>query len=261
MADKKNENALVPIEKYAILAESPENMRAVITDNLGSGNLSPFDLEQIRVPAGGGTLWERTSFDDPEADKDGNVQVKEIQGVVVYFRDMRSWWGVSFDQKEGTGAPPDCQSQDNIHGAGKFGVGSEGNPSGLCSSCPKSQWKSDRRGGPGQDCSQIRTMFLIEPQGLLPLVVRIPPTSVKECRKYFIGLASKGIPYWAVITRMSLFKDKNATGIVYSKIRFDSQRMDLPTRDKFKGVQQSMKAVFENLTLDVTDTRSPETAE
>lgn len=261
MAKPSTELALVPIEHYAILAESPENMQAIIADNLGSGTLSPFDLEQIRVPGSGGTLWERKSFDDPEADKDGNIQVKEIQGIVVYFRDMRRWWEESYDQKQGTGAPPDCQSQDAIHGTGKFGASSAGNPSGLCSNCPKSQWKSHRKGGPGQDCSQVRTMFLIEPQGLLPLSVSIPPTSVKECRKYFIGLAAKGVPYWAVITRMTLFKDKNAAGVVYSKIRFDSQRMSLETREKVKGIQQSMRSVFENLTIDVSDVRPAEATE
>ena len=52
---------LVPIEKYAILNESAENMRAIVADNLGNGTLSPFDLEQIRVPAGGSTLCLRGS--------------------------------------------------------------------------------------------------------------------------------------------------------------------------------------------------------
>src|SRR5271154_7418952 len=104
MADKKNELALVPIADYAILAESPENMRAIVQDNLGNGTLSPFDLEQIKVPTGGATLWDR-----------GDEPAKEVQGIVVYFRDMRSWWEQSFDEKQGANSPPDCQSQDGVH--------------------------------------------------------------------------------------------------------------------------------------------------
>lgn len=247
---------LVPIDQYAILAESPENMRAIVADNLGNGTLSPFDLEQIRVPAGGATLWERTSFDDPNADKDGNVQVREIQGVAIYFRDMRAWWQVSYDEKAGSGSPPDCQSQDNIRGIGTFGAGSAGNPTGLCSNCPKAQWKSDRKGGPGQDCNQVRVLFLVPPEGLLPMVVRIPPTSVRECRKFFVELASKGVPYWSVISRLSLFKDKNAAGITYSKIRFNGQRLSTEARERMRGIQQSMRAVLDNITIDVSDVRA-----
>lgn len=250
--------ALVPITEYAVLAESPENLRAIVADNLGNGTLSPFDLEQIRVPAGGSTLWERKSFDHADADKDGNYQVREIQGVVVYFRDLRAWWEASFDDKEGA-APPDCQSQDNIHGTGKFGAGSAGNPTGLCSQCPKAQWGSNRKGGKGQDCSQVRSIFLIEKEGLLPLHIKLPPTSVKECRKFFIGdLASKGIPHWGVIVRLSLFKDKNDAGIVYSKVRFAGARVGTEAKERLSELHNAMKSALSSITIDMADVRTAE---
>jgi hypothetical protein len=256
---EQHSGALVPIEKYSIMNESADNIRAIVADNLGNGTLSAFDLEQMRVPSGGSTLWERSSFDDPDADKDGIVHLKEIQGAPVYFRDLRAWWRVAFEERQGAGTPPDCQSQDNLHGAGDFGVGSVGNPTGLCSNCPKAQWKSDRKGGPGQDCSQIRALFIMPPEGLLPMQVRIPPTSVRECRKFFVELAGRGIPYWSVLIRMSLFKDKNAAGISYSKIRFTGQRVKDEMKERMKGIHEAMRAVLDTRTIDVSDVQ-PESA-
>lgn len=256
IAVKQPGPALVPIEQYAILAEDPANMRQLIADNLGSGTLSPFDLEQIRVPAGGSTLWERASLDDPEADSEGLIHPKEIVGVVVYFRDVRAWWQLGYDEKVGAGSPPDCQSQDNINGIGTFGKGSAGNATGLCSNCPMAQWKSDRKGGPGQDCSQVRMLFLIAPDALLPMAVKVPPSSYKEARKFNITLAAKGIPVWAVITRLSLYKDKSAGGITYSKIRFDAQRVSKQMVDRLRVVRDAMAKAFDTMTIDVTDTRT-----
>ena len=252
---KKNE--LVPISEYAVMKESPENLKQIVEDNLGNGTLSPFDLEQIRVPAGGGTLWERQSFDDPNAE-DGIVRTKEIAGAVVYFRDLRAWWIQSFEEKQGGAVPPDCQSQDNVRGIGKFGKGSEANPTGLCAQCPKSQWKSDRKGGPGQDCSQMRALFLIAPDGLLPMQVRVPPTSTKECRKFFVELASRGIPYWSVIQRLTLFKDKNHAGITYSKIRFAGARLPEESRSKMKALHDAMQGVLSSINIDISDVQAEE---
>ncbi len=38
-----------------------------------------------------------------------------------------------------------CQSPDAIHGVGEFGAGSAKNPTGLCASCPMSQWQPNPR--------------------------------------------------------------------------------------------------------------------
>lgn len=46
---------------------------------------------------------------------------------------------------------------------------------------------------------------------------RVPPSSVKPARQYFLRLASKGVPCYSVITKLVLEKTKNGQGIVYSK--------------------------------------------
>jgi hypothetical protein len=252
--EPKSETLPVAIEEYAILKQSPEDLAAVLEVNLAGGNIGAFDLEGAHVPAGGATRWTRNNFETGE-----ESEVDTIEGVVTYFRDQRKWYKIRYGEEGSTGnAPPDCQSQDNVHGIGIFEAGSEGNPTGLCSQCPNSQWKSDKRGGPGQDCAQIRMLFIHEKDGLLPMRVMVPPSSWADSRRYALGLANKGLPMYAVITRLTLYKDKSWNGITYSKIRFSYQRVSDEAKAKLRQVYEAMQRTLGTATIDVSDVKPQE---
>jgi hypothetical protein len=46
--------------------------------------------------------------------------------------------------------------------------------------------------------------------------VSLPPSAIGAVKKYFLSLASRGVPYSAVVTRFSLVPDKSSGGISYS---------------------------------------------
>jgi hypothetical protein len=52
----------------------------------------------------------------------------------------------------------------------------------------------------------------------LPKLLIVPPTSLKALRRYFLDLAGNEMPYYGVVTRLTLRQEKNAGGIKYSKI-------------------------------------------
>jgi len=56
-----------------------------IRDNMGGDTLSPFDLDRIKIPAGGSTVWELPSIDGTEAAKD-------FSGVVIEQQIQRVYW-------------------------------------------------------------------------------------------------------------------------------------------------------------------------
>ena len=61
-------------------------------------------------------------------------------------------------------------------------------------------------------------LFLLRASDLLPIVVQAPSTSIQPIKKYFLRLANKSLPYWSVITKLSLEKAQSSTGISFSRI-------------------------------------------
>jgi hypothetical protein len=205
MSDK-----LAKIDTFSALAPAGENdlgfdPAAVMAENMGAGGLDPTKLDRIKIPAGGGTAWEI-----PTLDGKGDV-AKELEGIIVAKRDVRSYYATKYT---GGNEPPECYSIDC-----KTGVGE---PGGSCEECPFSEWGTakDDEGNftGGQACNQRLMMLFIQKNSILPLVISIPPSSLKSMTPYFLRLAGSGLYYWAVVSKLTLEKDKSGSGIDYSKV-------------------------------------------
>jgi len=191
---------LVKAEEYAIM--NPEtNVADVIKLNLGGEALSISDLDHIKTPLGGTTLWNLPSID-------GDESMKEFNAIIIHSQLQRTYWEDSFT---GKGTPPDCFSNDAVIGIGK--------PGGECASC---QWNEfgTSKSGRGKACATKRVMFLIRPQSMLPIMLRVPVGSLKNSRKYLAALASGNQKVYSVITRFSLEKTSNKDGIEFSRVLF-----------------------------------------
>lgn len=214
MARKKNGNggkelALVEKGDYAMMS-AEDDVRAALNENMGGQAISPFDLDRMKVPAGGATNWAVPNLDGSED------AAKEIGGVIVCRQDKRVYWASALDESGG-GTPPDCFSDDLERGIGK--------PGGQCTECPNAQFKTARGGeGAGQACKQMVLLFILRADQLLPMALTIPPSSLKNARKYLLGLASKGIAYRTIETFFGLEKAQSGGGIAYSRITFRAGR-------------------------------------
>lgn len=221
----KNESAIVAF------GEKGKDAVTAIQQNTGNDGLGFSDLDRIKVPAGGGT-----SFSVP--DLTGEKDQKEIDGVIIAWNDSRSYWQQEY---VGGSQPPDCNSMDGLVGTG--------NPGGRCSACAMSQFGSAEKGD-GQACKQMRVMFVLGTEGLLPLNLTAPPTSLKNIRKYFLRLASAGKSFNHVVTKFYLEKDKSAGGIVYSKVNASMVRELTPQEiqasdDYSRQIAPLMKSIVE----------------
>lgn len=173
----------------------------VLTTNMGPTGLSAQDLDRVIVPPGGGLAFAVPTLE-------GEESIQELEGVIVAFRNANAYWSVSLDESGG-GSPPDCASADGIYG--------NGDPGGSCELCPMNQFGSSPK-GEGKACKNTIQLFLCRPDDLLPLVISCPPTSIKAVRQYMRRLSSKALPYFAVITRLKLQREKSGAGITYSEI-------------------------------------------
>lgn len=189
--------ALVPVDvgEYAALQVEQQEL-AYMIDEFLEGGLKEGDLEQIKIPTGGGLQWEIP----------GGEMVSSFDGVIVGIQTTRTYWPGDFT---GAGVPPSCVSRD-----GKTGIG---NPGGECEVCEKNMWGSGKN-GQGTACAPRKRLYILRPEGFLPVVLNLPVTSMTNLRKYQIRLLSQRKPANIVVTRFGLERNKNKAGIAYSQV-------------------------------------------
>lgn len=187
---------------YAITEIPTRELVELIRENV-DGDLSPNDLERLTVPPGGGKIWNYTTAEGEQNDP-------ELEGVIIAQKTTRVFWAGEFS---GGGSPPDCFSDD-----GEVGVG---NPGGNCATCPFAEFGSKAGGGGrAQACKQNKLLFVVLPGEILPRVISVPPTSLKEARQYTLRMLSGRQPLYGATTKFTLEKATNADNIAYSKIKF-----------------------------------------
>lgn len=194
-------SALVPVdvgENYMALQCEAHELASMIDEYL-EGGLQEGDLEQIKIPTGGGLQWELPSAA-------GGEMANTFDGVIVGVQTTRTYWSEAFS---GTGVPPDCISRD-----GKTGIGS---PGGECETCEKNHWGSGKN-NMGTACQERKRVYILRPEGFLPVILNLPITSIKNLRKYQIRLLSQHTPVNVVVTRFGLERNKSQGGILYSQV-------------------------------------------
>ena len=106
----------------------------------------------------------------------------------------------------------DCSSVDGQNG--------RGTPGGLCEACPHNEFGSADK-GQGKACKESRLLFILRDQDRLPLLLVVPPTSIRPNHKFFMRLANKGLPYYGVRVKLGLEKSRSGEGIEYSMVSFN----------------------------------------
>jgi len=197
---EKSNKELAQVPKFELVKMDAGNVGAALLENLGGQRISPFDFDRLSFPAAGATFWTIQNPLTGEA-----VVKKEITGVVFYYSSTRSYWAGEFS---GTGAQPDCSSTDGISG--------QGIPAGYCVACPQNKFGSRGR---GKGCKESRELYILQEKTYLPLVVSVPPSSIKVFHNLCIALGVSGIKLHEGVVKFSLAVDKNADGIKFSKLQ------------------------------------------
>jgi hypothetical protein len=193
--------AVIDPHPYPVLRADATDAIEAMRENLGGSAISPYDLDRIKVPAGGSTTWSVPTLA-------GEEDAKTIAGIIVHHQTARGYWRQSLDESGG-GTPPDCASHD-----GQYGVG---DPGGACARCPMNEWGS-KGSGRGKACQERHLLFVLREGEFLPILVNVPPSSLGAVTKLLLRLTSKGVPYFGVVVELGLARDKSGDGITYSKI-------------------------------------------
>ena len=176
-----------------------------------SDELDGLDIgfERIKIPSGGATMFELPS------EGDDTESVKEFSGVILHHHTLNAYYKTKYT---GGSNPPDCGSFDGITG--------EGDPGGECKRCRFNQFGTGENGS--KACKNRRRVFILREGEVFPLLLSLPTGSLKAFTKYIKAQLSKGRKTNSIITRFSLKKVTNNTGIAYSQAQFAVDRLLTP---------------------------------
>lgn len=210
-----------------------------IQENVGCGGISEFDFERIKIPAGGGPAFAINTLE-------GETMVKTFDCVIVLARDSRGYWAKS-PEDGGGNAPPDCSSHDGLIGIG--------DPGGRCADCPLAQFGTAKKGDKvlkGQACKAMRQLFILTGGSLLPVVLTLPPTSLKAAKQYMLRLAGQGVPYFGVVTKVGLEQATNEANQKYSKATFTFvAKLNDEQRAKAKAYGEMLRPLIDKMPVDI----------
>lgn len=169
-------NELAVIDNFE-LSTNTDIMEALI-EELGEDAKIPYD--RVKIPSGG-----TTAFEVPSDDPDNPDIEKEIEGIIVYAQKINAYWK---DAYSGDNTSPDCSSND-----GKVGVEFETGEIHKCVDCPFNEFKSGPN-GVGKACKNMRRLYIIRTGCTLPIVLTLPPTSLRAYEDY-VGrqIVTKGL--------------------------------------------------------------------
>lgn len=178
------------------------NSLDIIRENLKNQPLSFELFDMVKSPSGGSTVFSVPGLAGDEA-------AKELTGIILDYTTPRAYWD-SPDPVEGT--PPTCLSQNSI-------ISQNGK---ACARCPYNDFGSKDGDSNAKACKESVLIFLLRPDNIIPLLVRVPVTSKPRFLKYATRLLSSLTPINSVVTKITLEKATSKAGKPYALYNFEA---------------------------------------
>ena len=178
------------------------NALDIIRENLKNQPLSVELFDIVKSPSGGSTVFSVPGISGDDAEK-------ELTGIVLDYATPRAYWDTP-EPVEGT--PPVCLSKNSV-------VSNDGK---VCARCPYNDFGSKNGESAAKACKESVLIFLLRPNNILPLLVRVPVTSKVRFLKYTARLAGNMTPISGVVTRITLEKATSKGGKPYALFNFEA---------------------------------------
>lgn len=151
---------------------------------------------------------------------------------------------------EGSDAAPDCYSNDGVTPASDAV-----NPQcESCAKCPQNVWgsKISPSGSKIKACADVRRVAILPAEDLdySPILLRIPGASLSDLAQYGKALKQRGIPYAAVVTKLSFDPDA-----AFPKVMFQFERV-LTQEEMVKVAERMGEPIIDDI-LGLTSRGTP----
>ena len=194
------QTALIPVQSGYVALTG--NALGLIRDNLKNQPLSVQLFDIVKAPSGGSTVFSVPGLSGDEAERD-------LTGIILDYTTPRAYWN-STDPVEGM--PPTCLSADSI-------ISQDGK---ACALCPYNDFGSKDGESNAKACKESVLLFLLRPNNIIPLLVRVPVSSKTRFLRYSTRLISSLTPISGVVTKITLEKATSKTGKPYAQYHFEA---------------------------------------
>ena len=178
------------------------NALDIIRENLKNQPLSFQLFDLVKSPSGGSTVFSVPGLSGDEAER-------ELTGIILVYTTPRAYWDTPVPVE---GTPPTCMSKNSL-------ISEDGKP---CAHCPFNDFGSKDGESNAKACKESVLLFLLRPDSIFPLLVRVPVTSKILFLKYTTRLVSRLTPLSSVVTRITLEKATSRAGKPYALFQFDA---------------------------------------
>jgi len=185
---KKNELQVVkpmPDAGYEIMRSTSDEIDEFVA---GLKGIKISDLQKITTPPASGQGTPRWVIDDQ--------MVEEIIGIPIFHAYHRIFWPKKLGEDPlNAGGPPACRSSDQDSGIGVRFDGDDVGPH-LCGTCPHAQFETRGR---AQACKERMRIVILRPESILPMILDLSVTSLKQTRNLFMRMTSQRNPYTKIL--------------------------------------------------------------
>lgn len=233
---------IIPFEGKlpAYLAKADASLNADLTAHAGTG----FPVLSIK-----GKVFalvrdgERKVLPNP---KDPDSPATRIEAVLVKVNPTKSKVFYAKGYVEGSeGVKPDCFSNDGS----KPDASIEKPQAKTCATCPQNVWgaKITEEGKKAKACQDSIRMAIASPDQLNdPMLLRVPPATIKAVGEYGDFLKKRGVAYQAVVTQIGFDPEAATPKLTFKAVGFLSEEAFHEVVDVAKSdvVQNILGSVF-----------------
>ena len=162
---------------------------------------------------------ERTVLPNP---KDPDSPASSIDVVLLKANKGTSkvFYLKGYDKDTSEGQKPDCYSGDGIEPA----ADAQNKQSKKCATCPHNQWGSritEKGASKGKACADtVRMAVAAAGQLNEPMLLRVPPASIRGLGEYGQMLAKRGVGYNMVVTKVAFDMEAESPKLTFKPVGF-----------------------------------------
>jgi hypothetical protein len=162
---------------------------------------------------------ERTVLPNP---KDPDSPATSIDVVLLKANKGTSkvFYLKGYDKDSSEGQKPDCYSSDGIEPA----ADAQNKQAKKCATCPHNQWGSrvtEKGNSKGKACADtVRMAVAAAGQVNEPMLLRVPPASIKGLGEYGQMLAKRGVGYNMVVTKVAFDMEAESPKLTFKPVGF-----------------------------------------
>jgi hypothetical protein len=160
---------------------------------------------------------ERTLLRNPK-DPESAATSLDVVLLKVNKGTSKVFYLKGYDKDTSEGQKPDCYSADGIAPA----ADADNPQAKKCATCPHNQWGSrvsEKGATKGKACSDTVRMA-VAPAGQLndPMLLRVPPASIKALGEYGQALAKRGVGYNMVVTKVAFDMEAESPKLTFKPV-------------------------------------------